>query len=105
LLALLPLYLTVVLGNALTHVVWAFLFRAYAPGVVTAALLLIPLCLALVAAVLRARRAPPAYVATLCALALLQPIAAAVAGPRLSGAQLELQRLGAWLAARLWGPG
>ena len=33
--------MTVAFGNALTHILWTFLFRAYAPGVVTSALLLV----------------------------------------------------------------
>jgi len=41
--ALLPLFVAIVLGNALTHVVWLFAFGSYAPGVVTSAALLAPL--------------------------------------------------------------
>jgi hypothetical protein len=102
--ALLPLYLTVVFGNALTHIVWTVAFRSYAPGVVTSVLLLLPLGFVLARRVLRERAVPAAYVATLLALALAQPIGAAVAGRRLTGSQQALQQLGAELARSLWGP-
>jgi hypothetical protein len=96
--ALLPLFLAVVLGNAFTHVFWLFYFAGYAPGVVTAGLLLIPLALLLTHRVLRERIVPRPYVWALLALAALQPLGAAAAGASLSGSQLALQRLGMELA-------
>jgi hypothetical protein len=101
--ALLPLFVGVVLGNALTHIFWLFYFRAYAPGVVTSAFLLVPLVLHLVYRVLRERLVPRAYVLGLLGIALLQPLAAAAAGASLSGSQLALQRLGMRLSQWLWG--
>ena len=105
LLALLPLFVTLVLGNALTHVFWLFWFQGYAPGVVTSALLLAPLALCLVHRVLKERLAPRAWVFTLLALATLQPLGAAAAGATLSSSQLALQRLGMRLSHWLWGIG
>jgi len=102
LIVLLPLYVAVVLGNALTHIFWLCYFQSYAPGVVTSALLLVPLTGCLVHRVLRERLVPSAYVLSLVALAFIQPIGAAAAGDTLSGPQLELQRLGARLAAWVW---
>ena len=101
--ALLPLFVSVILGNALTHVFWLFYFKTYAPGVLTSALLLVPLTLCLIRSVLQERLVPPAYVWVLLALALLQPAGAAAAGSTLSGPQLAFQRLGARLAGWLWG--
>ena len=101
--ALLPLFVAVVLGNALTHIFWLFYFQTYAPGVLTAAFLLVPLTLYLVRSVLQERLVPSSYVWFLLALALLQPVAAAAAGSTLSGPQLAFQRLGARLAGWLWG--
>jgi multisubunit Na+/H+ antiporter MnhE subunit len=101
--ALLPLFVAVVLGNALTHIVWLFHFRTYAPGVVTSALLLAPLTVYLIHRVLRERLAPRAYVWALTGLALLQPLGAVAAGSSLSGSQLALQRLGMRLSQWLWG--
>jgi len=101
--ALLPLFVAVVLGNALTHIVWLFYFRTYAPGVVTSALLLAPLTAYLIHRVLRERLAPRAYVWVLIGLALLQPLGALAAGSSLSESQLALQRLGMRLSQWLWG--
>lgn len=103
LIALLPLFVAVVFGNALTHVFWLFYFDAYAPGVATSALLLVPLTLHLVHRVLRERLVPSGYVWALVGLALLQPLGAAVAGSTLSPPQLALQRLGMRLSQFLWG--
>jgi hypothetical protein len=100
--ALLPLFVAIVLGNALTHIFWLFYFETYAPGVLTSALLLVPLTLYLIRRVLQERLVPPAYVWLLLALALLQPLGAAAAGSTLSGPHLAFQRLGARLAGWLW---
>lgn len=102
LLVLLPLFLVVFLGNALTHVVWLFSFGAYAPGVLTSALLMIPLTLHLARVVLRERLAPAAYVWALLMLALLQPAGAMAMGNTMSAQQIALQRFGARLAEWLW---
>lgn len=101
--ALLPLFVGVVLGNALTHVFWLLRFHAYAPGVATSALLLIPLTLLLVRRVLRERLAPRAHVFALVALSLLQPLGAALSGGSLSEPQLALQRLAMRFSEWLWG--
>jgi hypothetical protein len=100
---LLPLFIAVVLGNALTHIFWLFYFQNYAPGVLTSIFLLVPLTLYLIRGVLQERLVPSAYVWLLLGLALLQPVAAASAGSTLSGPQLAFQRLGARLAGWLWG--
>lgn len=101
--ALLPLFVAVALGNALTHIVWLFHFRSYAPGVVTSALLLVPLTTYLMLRVSQERLVPRAYLWALLGLAWLQPLAALAAGSSLSGSQLALQRLGMRLSQWLWG--
>ena len=101
--ALLPLFVAMVFGNALTHIFWLFYFGGYAPGVVTAALLLVPLTLHLVYRVLREDLAPRVYVCVLLALAAVQPLAAALAGSTLSESQLALQSAGMRLSQWLWG--
>jgi hypothetical protein len=101
--ALLPFFVSVVLGNALTHVFWLFFFGGYAPGVATSILLLVPLTLCLVWRVLEERLVPRAYVAALLGLALLQPLGAMAAGATLSDAQLALGRLAVRVSRRLWG--
>jgi hypothetical protein len=103
LVVLLPLFVAIILGNALTHIFWLFYFEAYAPGVVTSVLLLVPLTVLLVHGVLREHLVATPYVWTLVAMAALQPVSAAIAGGTLSGPQLALQRFGAQLARCLWG--
>lgn len=78
LLALLPVFVTVIFGNALTHLYWLAYFRSYGPGMLTAGLLIAPLTLALVTRVVRDRSAPRWYVTALLALALVQPLAARI---------------------------
>jgi hypothetical protein len=101
--ALLPLFVAVVLGNALTHIFWLFYFQTYAPGVVTSALLLVPLTAYLLYRVLEEQLVPRAYVWALLGLALLQPVGAIAGGSSLSGYQLATQRLGMGFSQWLWG--
>jgi len=103
--ALLPLFVGIVLGNAFTHIFWLFYFRGYAPGVLTAALLIVPLTALLVHRVLRERLVPSLYVWLLLAFALIQPVGAAVMGSTMSESQLVLQEFGARLAGWISGPG
>ena len=98
LLALLPLFVAVVFGNALTHIVWFLSFGGgYAPGVVTAALLIVPLVIYLLIRVIRERLVSPLFVLPLLVAAILQPIGAALAGRSLSGWQVALQHFGSGL--------
>jgi hypothetical protein len=53
----------VALGNALQHVYWSAYFRQYAPGVITAVVLLIPLGTYVIATALRKGYVPMWYVA------------------------------------------
>ena len=101
LMVLLPLYLTVVLGNSLTHLFWVAYFGGYAPGAVTS-LVLVPLAVRLARLCLRERLAPRAYVWGLLVSSLLQPFGAARAGSSLSAAQIWLQGVGEGLAGWLW---
>ena len=100
-LALLPLYLSVVLGNALTHLFWVAYFGAYAPGAVTS-LVLVPLAIWVARLCHRERLAPPIYIWGLLGSSLLQPLGAARAGSSLSAMQIWLQGFGDRLSALLW---
>lgn len=102
---LLPFLVAILLGNALTHVVWLFSFQAYAPGVATSLVLLIPLIAWVTIRSIATGLVPLGTVAVLTAIALVQPVFAAFAGSRLTGGQLALQALGSRLAAALWGGG
>jgi hypothetical protein len=101
--ALIPLFVGVVLGNALTHIVWSVYFGGYAPGVATSALLLLPLIVWLLVRVVHERLVPPAFFLPWLAIAIVQPVGAVLAGSSLSGAQLALQRFGSRLGEWLWG--
>jgi hypothetical protein len=103
LLALLPLFVAVILGNALTHITWAVYFGGYAPGVATSIFLLVPLVLYLLARVVQERLAPLWFIVPLLVLAIIQPLGAALSGSTLSGPQQALQRFGSRLGAWLWG--
>jgi len=63
----LPFFVVFVLGNALQHVYWQLAFGAYAPGVVTSALLIIPSVVLLSWHAVRSRLVAPAYLAVLYA--------------------------------------
>jgi len=101
--AVLPLFIAVFLGNALTHIAWAVYFQGYAPGVATSALLLVPLIFYLLARALQERLVPLWFAAPLLVLAAVQPIGAILSGRTLSGPQLSLQHFGTWLGSYLWG--
>ena len=62
LLAILPLFVLAGFGNALIHVFWLLRFGAYAPGVVTAALLVAPLTVYVSIRAVRERLVPAWYV-------------------------------------------
>lgn len=98
---LLPVFVAPIIANALTHVFWLVYFWSYAPGVVTALLLLIPLGGFLAIRAVRHQFLPAAAAWCLAALALIPPVGAAFAGSTMSEPQLELQRLGARLASWL----
>jgi hypothetical protein len=101
--ALLPLFAGVVLGNALTHIVWSVYLRSYAPGVATSVVLLVPLISYLLARVVRERLASPALLIACVLVAVVQPVGALFAGNTMSAPQLWLQRFGARLGGWLWG--
>jgi hypothetical protein len=55
--------IAIMLQNALQHVYWSFYFRQYAPGVITSALLLIPLGCYVIARAVQQGYAPTWYAA------------------------------------------
>jgi hypothetical protein len=103
LLAVLPLYVLVAFGNALTHVFWWVYFGAYAPGVLSAAFLVAPLTVYVSWRAVRERLVPAAYVGALYLLALVPLLGVARAGHTLTAEQLALHRLATRLATWLWG--
>jgi hypothetical protein len=100
---LLPFFVVVAVGNALTHIFWSLYFGAYAPGVVSAALLVIPATLYVSLRAVQEGLVSRAWIFVLYLLAGLPVIAVARAGTTLTPAQLALHRLAARLGAWLWG--
>lgn len=89
--------------NALQHVYWTFLFGAYAPGVVTAVLVIIPAVLYLVSRAVREGHAPVWFVAVL-ALVVASGVAQTVrAGNVMTGQLRALHEFCIDLSGRLFG--
>lgn len=99
----LPFYVVVAVGNAMVHVFWWVSFGSYAPGVVTAALLVTPATLWVTLRALREGLVSGAWVGVLYLLAALPLVSVARAGATLTPGQLALHRLAARLGAWLWG--
>jgi hypothetical protein len=104
LLAVLGFFIVAGVGNALAHVFWWLHFGAYAPGVATAGLLVIPLTAWISLRAVREEQVSAWIVAALYLLALVPLAGVARAGARLSAEQIALHALGARLGAWLWGP-
>jgi Protein of unknown function with HXXEE motif len=100
---LLPFFVVVAVGNALTHVFWWLYFGAYAPGVVTAALLVTPATLWVSLRAVQAGLVSRAWLGVLYLLAGLTLVPIVRAGATLTPGQLALHRLAARLGAWLWG--
>jgi hypothetical protein len=103
--AVLGFFIVVAVGNAFTHVFWWVRFAAYAPGVATATLLVIPLTAWISLRAVRERLVSGWLVAGLYALALVPLVGVARAGGRLTDEQLALHALAARLGTWLWGAG
>ncbi len=89
------------LGNSLQHVFWTFYFRQYAPGFVTAVLLLIPLGGYAIFRAVQQAYVPLWYAAALTVL-MAVPVAQAVrAGNRMTSPVQAVYNLGGWLAKKM----
>jgi hypothetical protein len=89
------------LGNALQHVFWTLYFRQYAPGVISASVLLLPLGGYLVARAVQQGYVAPAYAAVLIVLMVFPPVQAVRAGNEMTAPVRGVYRLGNWLAEKL----
>jgi hypothetical protein len=89
------------LGNALQHVFWTFYFRQYAPGLITAVLLLIPLGGSMLTWAVQQGYAPIWYVAVLVVPMLFPLIQSVRAGPEMTPPIRAVYNLGNWLADKL----
>lgn len=103
LLAVLSLFVLAGFGNALTHLFWLFYFGSYAPGVLTAALLVAPLTIYLSVRAVREGLVPAWYAGALFLLAVVPLVAVARAGDTLTAEQISLHGLASRLSLWLWG--
>ncbi len=91
--------ITIMLQNALQHVYWSFYFRQYAPGVLAAALLLIPLCCYVAA---RAVQYVPIWYAAVWVIVLVLESAQTVrAGNKMTPIIRAINNIGIMLANRI----
>lgn len=88
------------LGNALQHIFWTFYFKQYAPGLVTAVLLIIPLGCYIVVKAIQQGYASPWYVAVLSGLIVLLLIHTVRAGNEMTPPIRAIYNLGNWLAEK-----
>jgi hypothetical protein len=93
--------IAIMLMNALQHVFWSFYFRGYAPGVLTAALLVIPSGCYLAAQALAQGYAPGWYAALLAAAVLLGLAQTVRAGDRMTPLICAINDVGIWISDRL----
>ena len=89
------------LGNALQHVFWTFYFKQYAPGLITAVLLIIPLGCYIVITSIQQGYVSPWYVAVLTGLIVLPLFHTVRAGNEMTSPIRAIYGLGNWLAEKL----
>ena len=87
-----------VLGNALQHVFWTFYFRQYAPGVVSAVLLLIPICCYVIVSAVKLGYSPRWYVAAMAVLIVVPLVHTVRAGNEMTPLVRAIYHLGNWLS-------
>jgi hypothetical protein len=76
----LPFFVYFSFANALQHIYWTIYFQTYAPGVITAVLVVMPVVVGLTIKALREKLIPPWYVALLYATVIPTLVATVLAG-------------------------
>ncbi|MBN1312441.1 MAG: HXXEE domain-containing protein [Anaerolineae bacterium] len=90
-----------VAGNALQHIFWSFYFRQYAPGVITAVLLIIPLGGYLTITAIQQHYVPLWYVAAWLGVMAVVVVQTVRSGNRASPMIHRIYNLGNWIAEKL----
>ena len=93
--------IALMLQNALQHVYWTFYFRQYAPGVVTASLLMIPVGGYVIAMSISQGYMPLWYVAIWAAVVILGLIQTVRAGNKMTPLIRAINNIGIWLSDRI----
>jgi hypothetical protein len=93
--------IAILVQNALQHLFWTVHFRAYAPGVVTAVLLLIPFGSYISVQAVQMSYVPAWYAAALGAFVLLGLAQTVRAGKRMTPLIQAINSIGIWLSDRI----
>ncbi len=93
--------IAVMLQNAIQHIVWSVYFRAYAPGVISAALLLIPSGSYILARALQQSYIPAWYAFVWVAFVAAGFAQTVKAGNKMTPFIRSINNLGIWLSNRI----
>ncbi len=91
------------LSNACQHLYWSIRFRTYAPGVVTALALIVPLGLYLIGRSVTDEGVSPVYPAVMAVVSILVWVQTVRAGDRMTGSVVGAYAAGNWITRRLPG--
>ena len=93
--------IAIMLQNALQHIYWSYYFRQYAPGVITAALMLIPLGCYVIARAIEQGYVPTWYAAIWVAFIMMGFAQTVRAGNKMTPLIRTINNLGIWLSDRI----
>jgi len=93
--------IAIMLQNTLQHIYWSFYFRQYAPGVITAALLLIPLGCYVIARAVEQGYAPTWYAAVWAVLIVVGFAQTVWAGNKMTPLVRAINNIGIGLSERI----
>jgi hypothetical protein len=93
--------IAIMLQNGLQHVFWVFYFRQYAPGVVTAVFLMIPLGSYMIAMAIKQGYVPTWYLAIWMAVVVLGFIQTVRAGNKMTPLIRSINEIGIWLSGKI----
>jgi hypothetical protein len=93
--------IAILLQNALQHIYWSWYFRQYAPGVITAALLLIPSGCYVIARAIEQGYVPAWYVAVLAVLVIIGSAQTVRAGNKMTPLIRTINNIGVWISDRI----
>lgn len=93
--------IAILLQNSLQHIYWSWYFKQYAPGVITAALLLIPFGCYVIARAVTQGYVPVWYTAILAALIVMGSIQTIRAGSKMTPLIRAINNIGIWLSDRI----
>jgi hypothetical protein len=93
--------IAIMFQNALQHIYWLYYFRQYTPGVITAALMLIPFGCYVIARAIEHGYIPTWYVAVWAAFVMMGFAQTVRAGNKMTPLIRTINNLGIWLSDRI----